>query len=344
MLSDKMCDMYRKLPLSILVFKNKELVHINKYLLEMFCIDELIIELKEIKTEIYYHIFEHAYGVKITNDKMLFEQLLKLEALNYKQQNIQIDLFEEEEHTVFILTLIKSKESSKLVNLTENLSNETKIYDIFSKTQKRSFRLFSMYKGLHINSDALLIEVDDEHLVFKVSKKHLCSFKDNNEFIITPHINSKNAIISKATKVDISKQLLYLSHLQNRPLSAKNRRTIRVKPHNESINIRIHQELFSLYDISLFSLSFLVSKNNALFNKEKEVYDLSFTLKDDTTMVAISIQAQVEKIMSHDKERKIVLSFLENENARQKIKHYINFRQMELLRELKDVVDRIELS
>ena len=344
MLSDKMCDMYRKLPLSILVFKNKELVHINKYLLEMFCIDELIIELEEIKTEIYYHIFEHAYGVKITNDEMLFEQLLKLEALNYKQQNIQIDLFEEEEHTVFILTLIKSKESSKLVNITENLSNETKIYDIFSKTQKRSFRLFSMYKGLHINSDALLIEVDDEHLVFKVSKKHLCSFKDNNEFIITPHINSKNAIVSKATKVDISKQLLYLSHLQNRPLSAKNRRTIRVKPHNEPIHIHVHQELFSLYDISLFSLSFLVQKDNILFNEEEEVYDIYFTLKDGDKKSQIAIKAKVEKIMAHEKERKIVLSFLDNEHEKQKIKHYINFRQMEILRELKSIVEKIELS
>jgi len=344
MLSDKMCDLYRKLPLSILIFKDKELVHINKYLLEMFCIDELLIELKEVKTEIYYHIFEHAYGVEISSDEALLEQLLKQEELNYKQQNIQIDLFYEEEFTVFILTRIKPKESSKLVNLTENLSNETKIYDIFSKTQRRSFRLFSMYKGLHINSDALLIEVDDEHLVFKVSKKHLCSFKDNNEFIITPHINSKNAIISKATKVDTSKQLLYLSHLQNRPLSAKNRRTIRVKPHTKPINIHVHQEVFSLYDISLFSLSFLVKKESTLFNEEKKVYEISFTLTDGDTTSEITLKAQVEKIMPHKKERKIVLSFLDNEHARQHIKHYINFRQMEILRELKSVVEKIELS
>jgi len=336
--------MYRKLPLSILVFKDKELVHINKYLLEMFCIDELLIDLKEIKTEIYYHIFEQAYGVEINNDEALLEQLLKQEELNYKQQNIQLDLFYEEEFTVFILTLIKPKESSKLVKLTENLSNETKIYDIFSKTQKRSFRIFSMYKGLHINSDALLIEVDDEHLVFKVSKKHLCSFKDNNEFIITPHINSKNAIVSKATKVDISKQLLYLSHLQNRPLSAKNRRTIRIKPHNEPINIHVHHEVYSLYDISLFSLSFLVKTDNALFNEEKKVYDISFKLNDGEKTSEISIKAEVEKIMPHGEERKIVLSFLDNEHAKQSIKHYINFRQMEILRELKSVVEKIELS
>lgn len=189
----------------------------------MFCIDELVIELKEVKTEIYYHIFEHAYGLEIKSDDALFEQLLKQEELNYKQDIIQIDLFYEEDFTIFILTRLKPKESSKFVNIAENLSNEVKIYDIFAKTQKRSFRLFSMYKGLHINSDALLVKVDDEHLVFKVSKKHLYSFKDNNEFIITPQFNSKNAIITKATKVDMTRQLLYLSHLQNRPLSAKNR-------------------------------------------------------------------------------------------------------------------------
>ncbi len=343
MLSKKICDLYRKLPLSVLIFRDKELVHINKYLLEMFCIDELIIELDEVKTEIYYHIFEYAYGVEIKNDDALFEQLLKQEEVCYKQENIQIDLFYEEEFTVFILTRIKPKESPKLVAILENLSNETKIYDIFAKTQKRSFRLFSMYKGLHINSDALLVKVDDEHLVFKVSKKHLCSFKDNNEFIITPQVNSRNAIVTKATKVDIPKQLLYLSHLQNREFSAKNRRTIRIKPHTASLNIHIQKKAYFLYDISLFSLSFLIEKSQTLFNEEEKVYELSFTLKYDTHISEIKIKAELEKIMPYEKQQKVVLSFSDNEHVKQKIKHYINFRQMELLRELKGVVEKIEL-
>jgi len=201
-----------------------------------------------------------------------------------------------------------------------------------------------MYKGLHINSNALLIKVDDEHLVFKVSKKHLCSFKDNNEFIITPQVNSRNAIVTKATKVDIPKQLIYLSHLQNREFSAKNRRTIRIKPHDESLTVHIQKKEYSLYDISLFSLSFLIETDQTLFNEKEKVYDLSFTLNYDTQIAEIKIKATLGKIMLYKQQQKVVLNFSDNEHVQQQIKHYINFRQMELLRELKGVVEKIELS
>lgn len=344
MLSEEICNLYRKLPLSVLIFKNKELVHINKYLLEMFCLDELLVEIKEVKTELYYHIFEHAYNTKINNDEELLEQLLKQEALSYKEQSIQVDLFYEEDFTTFILTRIKPKESPKLVNVTENLSNHNKIYEIFTKTQKRSFKLFSMYKGLHIISDALLLKVDDNHLIFKVSKKHLSSYEDNNEFVLTPYANSQKVIITKATKIDIPKQLLYLSHLQNSTFSAKNRQTIRVKPHNEPIILDVNQTKYSLYDISLYSLSLLTATKSGFLNTEVEkIYDVKFSLKYGTKVSEISTKARVVKIMPYLKKHKIVLKFLNNVHAQTEIKHYINFRQMEILRELKSIVKKIEL-
>ena len=68
MLSQEICQLYRQLPVSVLIFKEEKLLHINKHLLEMFSIDELIMNFDEIKTEIYYSIFEYLYNKSIKND------------------------------------------------------------------------------------------------------------------------------------------------------------------------------------------------------------------------------------------------------------------------------------
>lgn len=53
MLSDDLCSLYPELPVSVLIFEEETLVHINKYLYDIFSVDELVVELDKIKNELY---------------------------------------------------------------------------------------------------------------------------------------------------------------------------------------------------------------------------------------------------------------------------------------------------
>ena len=112
-----------------------------------------------------------------------------------------------------------------------------------------------MYKGLHIQSDAELIEVSNEELILKVSKRHLSSFNDNNKYIISPNERSKKIILASASKISSSKQYLYLSSLQVKDISAKDRSAIRVKCMDDEIDIVFNDEqIYKIYDLSLYSI------------------------------------------------------------------------------------------
>ncbi len=70
---------------------------------------------------------------------------------------------------------------------------------MFTRTERHVFELFSLYKGLHIKSNAVLKSVGLNALTFQFSKKHLCSVHDNNEFIIRPSSKSTKVIVANGT-------------------------------------------------------------------------------------------------------------------------------------------------
>ncbi|HIC44577.1 MAG TPA: hypothetical protein EYO73_09955 [Sulfurimonas sp.] len=343
MLSDKICNLYKELPISVLIFEEKKLIHINRHLCEMFCIDELLTKIEEIKVELYCNIFEHAYNMNITTDVQLHDKLVEKNELFYKAQNIQIDTHFKDQYTIFVLTLIKSEDIPEPPIKISSSTMELKILNLFSKTDHQQFRLFSMYKGLHIQSDAELIEVSNEELILKVSKRHLSSFNDNNKYIISPNERSKKIILASASKISSSKQYLYLSSLQVKDISAKDRSAIRVKCMDDEIDIVFNDEqIYKIYDLSLYSICVEAKRlDNYFYNKQDEVFTLKFTLKHHRKHFNIIIQAKVAKIMKYKNNKKVVLKFLPNEHAIIEIKNYINFRQMQILRELKHIVDTI---
>ena len=143
-MSDKICNLYKELPISVLIFEEKKLIHINRHLCEMFCIDELLTKIEEIKVELYCNIFEHAYNMNITTDVQLHDKLVEKNELFYKAQNIQIDTHFKDQYTIFVLTLIKSEDIPEPPIKISSSTIELKILNLFSKTDHQQFRLFSM--------------------------------------------------------------------------------------------------------------------------------------------------------------------------------------------------------
>jgi len=345
MLTQTICDLYRHLPVSVLIFKNKQLIHINKHLFEMFCIDDLVIKLEDIKEELHYCIFNAALNSNIKNDLELYEELLKNTLFSYKQKQIQIDIKTMSDYSIVVLSLFKSFQSNEVIEKRSNFSKENKILDIFSRTTQNQFHLFSMYKGLHIQSQAQLIEVNNSELIFHVSKKHFSSYLDNNEYIISPNNTSENVIIANAIYLNRKQYYLHLSNLDIISKSAKDRRTIRVKCMDEVIKISINNEhTYQIYDLSLYALSILTdTEDNTLIKDDEISYLLNFSLIYNKVESNINIDAKVEKVMHLEKDntRKLVLSFSPNDHARKQIKNYINFRQLEILRELKQFTETV---
>lgn len=344
MLSQEVCNVYRELPISIIIFKDEKLVHINKHLLNMFSIDSLIVNLEEVKNEIYYSIFEYCYNAVIESDSDLFELLSNEQELEYKKRKILIasTCNTISGHTVFVLTLNQPEKVNVEIKHALNSKQETKLIELFTKTERTKFEIFSMYKGLHIRSSAIFLGVEKSFLIFKVSTKHLISHEDNNEYILLPLGENKNVIVSNAAKVDHKNGLVFLRNLQVSKTSALNRKTIRVKCIEETIKAKVNKKReYQIYDISLYSLSLMCKKNDTLFKETLEgSYHLNFTLLHNNTESEISVDVKIKKIMKLKEYDKVVLIYEPDETALQNIKAYMNFRQMQLLRELKDFVDR----
>jgi len=305
----------------------------------MFSIDSLIANLEEVKYEVYYSIFEYCYDVSIENDSDLFKLLCNEQELEYKKRKILIARATGtiSEYDAFVLTLVQPSKVNIELKHTANSPKDAKIIELFTKTHRTQFEMFSMYKGLHIRSDASFVGVENDFLVFKVSHKHLISYEDNNEYILLPSGENKNVIVTNAAKVDHKRSLVFLTNFQVLKTSALNRKTIRAKCIEETIKVKLNKKTeYQIYDISLFSLSLMSKKNDSLFKNTLDgMYHLDFTLVHNNIQSNISVDVKIEKIMQLKEYDKVVLMFEADETALQNIKAYMNFRQMQLLRELK---------
>ncbi len=345
MLEEEVCRLYRELPISVLIFKDETLIHINKYLYEVFSVDELIVKLEEIKHELYYEVFARSFGISVQRDEDIHHFLSEHSHLFYARQTIQVNVHRLNDYHIFVLTFLKEPTTATPIHINDTDANGRKILNLFSKTKQKRFKLFSMYKGLHVKSDSVFEGISDTMLVFHVSKKHLASFDDNNEFIVDPNPDTPRVIVGNAHHIDSDKSLIYLHNLKIADQSAKERKTIRVKCADEGILLTINKSYrYGLYDLSLYSLAILVSKKANPFNVETNTtHALSFTLHVDASEhFDIMIDARITKIMDYSQNQvKVVFSFVYNEHDFDRLKRYINRRQMKLLRELKTFVTEL---
>jgi hypothetical protein len=337
MLSQIICDLYRELPASVLIFKEKQLIHINKYLYEMFSVDSVIADLNHIKHELYYSVFEYHYHTRINNDSDLLELLESRMRMNYKKQQFQITQNRVHDYTIFVITLIR-KESDNIAMKHDAIdtASQQKVLDIFSRTKQTIFGLFSTYKGLHIRSNATFIGIEDKSLVFEVARKHLSSYDDTNEYIILPRPGARNVVIARATHIDKTASRVYLSNFHVSDKSAMDRKTIRLKP-DTPIHVGIGEgKQFLLYDLSLYALSLNVPLDDHYFDDQiTHSYLLKMSLPVNGIETHFTVDATLEKIMQLASSKKAVLTFRLNEKAKDVIKNYLDAKQIRLLHELK---------
>ena len=341
MLSQTICDLYRELPASVLIFKEKALIHINKYLYEMFSVDSVVANLDNIKSELYYSVFEYHYNTPVNSDSDLFDLLESRMRMTYKKQQFQINHNRVHDFSIFVITLIR-KEADNLAMKHDlvDQAGQQKVLDIFARTKQVHFGLFSTYKGLHIHSNAKFEGVDEGHLVFSVPRKHLSSFDDTNEFIILPRPGAHNVVVAKATRIDKEASRVYLSRFHVTSESAMDRRTIRLKPLREIVVTVSNDQHYPLYDLSMYALSLSVPPTDTYFDDHpSNHYLLKLSLPVGGQDVTVTLEAGLEKVMKLSASQKVVLTFKPNDRAGAAIKAYLDAKQIRLLHELKRYSD-----
>jgi len=209
------------------------------------------------------------------------------------------------------------------------------------KEDNQSVTFLNLYKGVPISSEASIVEIEGESVIFRIDKLQEIAMKlDGQAFIV------KNDYFNKHIKADI----LY-SDFQNNTVVLKNfiylfnmpalqREFIRVHP-DIIANVYLHQfgnmeTKGRLYDLSMNGLGVVSSENNGIFVGAKVL--VAFELNSASLPASgdrkIEVQGEVINVIEYKDSFRYCMRIVPDRLMSEKILHYITKREREILEDL----------
>lgn len=209
------------------------------------------------------------------------------------------------------------------------------------KEDNQNIVFLNLYKGVPISSESSIVEIEGEHVTFRIDKLQEIAMKlDGQAFIV------KNNYFNKHLKADI-----VYSDFQNNTVVLKNfiyllnmpalqREFIRVHP-DIIANVYLHQSSDMqtkgrLYDLSMNGLGVVSSENHGIYVGAKvmvafELNSASIPMSGDKT---IEVQGEVINIIEYKGSYRYCMRIVPDRTMSEKILHYITKREREILEDL----------
>lgn len=203
-------------------------------------------------------------------------------------------------------------------------------------------QFLNYYKEMPVSYDATLLNVENEMAEFELHEYQakVINF-DRKALIFCPFGNSvKEDILGEAFYINSSKKKVILCKFEYIKIRSDMRRFVRVildRPIEADVNLEDDVLKASMKDISLGgALMNLLSIDGLV-----ERLELSMTVKlpdlNTRSFVTVNVVATVVKIIGDSPPYTCIVEFRPDKQSQQQISYYVNQRQVEIIKELKDL-------
>lgn len=321
---------YDFLPNGLMIFKNKKVEYVNKYILNILNISflskkksiDIIMKTMEIDDEdgLFYFLNNHDYFIH--NGK-----IVQIEHTNYNEMEIF--------SFMIINPSLINKEPDNDLKKSKKINIDQEIAEHFKLNNIRKINVLTFYKGLplknigevvRINSDSIEITVDSKHKISLLERDDiiLISNEKKGSSVLHGHVENHNNNVFTIKKFTLAKDEMHL------------RNSIRIKP-EQDLSIKIDTKEFKVYDISQKGMSIYVdSMEDEELLKSKKSIDLFFHNK------VLHVNIEYLKTVYNDSGDmlKIIFSMFNTGAVASYINNYIMERQNEIIKEVHSYLNK----
>jgi len=204
------------------------------------------------------------------------------------------------------------------------------------------FHFLNYYKEIPVPYDATLLSVENEMAEFELHEYQAKVINlDRKALIFCPEGSTvKEDILGEAFYINSSKKKVILCKFEYAKIRSDMRRFVRViidRPIEGELLLEDDLLKASVKDISLGgALMSLLSIDGLELGLD---ISMSIRLPDlsNRTIVTVNVAATVVKLMSEAPPYTCIVEFHPNKQSQQHISYYVNQRQVEIIKELKDL-------
>lgn len=209
--------------------------------------------------------------------------------------------------------------------------------ELFSKAAD-SITLTNIYKEIPISHPATIREVKGHHLELCTSQLQLAAICRCSEvYIRSPHLDAP--VLGRLESIDVRAGMVRLTHFSYTELQEKNRKTIRVR-FKKPTGIVIHSGTGSIpgviHDISLGGCCINTLVREGLGGSDQLRVELKLIEQATGQVSGTLIPCGIVRIYNETPPFKCVLCFHHTKQSEQFLSIFINQRQLEILKELRE--------
>ncbi len=218
------------------------------------------------------------------------------------------------------------------------------IVQFFKGMMGKTFSFLNYYKEIPVSYDARLVSVENDMAEFEVHEYQAKVISLEKKVLIRAHEKSNvpEDMVGEVFYVNIARKKVVLSKFHYAKIHSDFRRFVRVCLEDRRADVDIYMDDLiipaSIKDISLGGMAIQISGDIRGLESGKDINAvLKLVCSEDRSVKEIGASATVAKIVGDSPPYICILEFHSERHAQQALAYYINQRQVEIIRELKEL-------
>ncbi len=337
---------YSHLPTGVIVFKNGALYFINDHLRKVLSLGDLppvksleviggILELPLQETKLLDFFLENPYFV-------------------YKQKRILITAKKYEHYDIFVFTYIHEAmmEHFGIASQTHDIEpidaaaieaadtvtpeEHRNLLEMLDKRRKASPTGYTLYKGVPLIAENVVVQSFKETLVIRVGDKQMISAREKTAWIL--RFDTGECIEGVVTHTNEAKRMVFLSALRSVTHGFYQRSSIRYDTDGEvSLSLKLpHGNVeLAVLELSEHALRLVTDDARVLeaLSKPKTVFKPVLRFEEHTVDLSCRFLKEAGRC---EGEAAVILSYSADSNDRALLQEWRNNRQLELIKEIRE--------
>lgn len=206
----------------------------------------------------------------------------------------------------------------------------------------QTFSFLNYYKEIPVSYDATLLSVENEMAEFAIHEYQAKVISIERKALIHAHAKSpfREDMIGEAFYVNSTRKRAILCNFAYARIRSDMRRFVRVqldRPVEADLLFEDNILKGNIKDISLGGAAMSAMSSELLVPGRNMGLVLKLPDLQTNSVVEVEAEATVVKVVGESAPFTCVIEILSDKHSQQQIAHYINQRQIEIIRELKDI-------
>lgn len=207
----------------------------------------------------------------------------------------------------------------------------------------QSFSFLNFYKEIPVSYDGRLISVENDMAEFEIHEYQAKVITLEKKTLIRAHAKSPvpDDLVGEVFYINTSRKRVILSRFHYAKIHSDLRRFVRVRldDHRSDVDLYLNNDIrpASIRDISLGGVALMIADISGL----EPGLDVNLILKleapDDSSLREIGTACTVARLLGDSSPYTCILEFHPDRHSQQALAYYINQRQVQIIRELKEL-------